>query len=110
VRRTIFHQYRYVDYGSDRYRSAGDPPAGIPGIPATALLGHAAEMFRAMGDPARLRLPDMLQGGERCVGEPVGARDKPAPSRRGFGPCIAPDCCTGAARPDTSTTGSPTGT
>ena len=50
--------------------------ARTPDIPATELLGHAAEFFRAMGDPERLRLLAMLQGGERCVGELVGERDK----------------------------------
>ncbi len=51
-------------------------PPGFPDTPATELLGHAAEFFRAMGDPERLRLLAMLRGGERCVGELVGERDK----------------------------------
>jgi len=52
------------------------PSAKTPDIPSTELLGHAAEFFRAMGDPERLRLLAMLRGGERCVGELVGEHDK----------------------------------
>jgi DNA-binding transcriptional ArsR family regulator len=52
------------------------PSTSSPDIPATELLGHAAELFRAMGDPERLRLLALLQGGERCVGELVGEQDK----------------------------------
>jgi len=52
------------------------PSARPPDLPATELLGHAAEFFRAMGDPERLRLLAMLRGGERCVGELVGEQDK----------------------------------
>jgi ArsR family transcriptional regulator, lead/cadmium/zinc/bismuth-responsive transcriptional repressor len=48
----------------------------ITGIPSTEQLGRAAELFRAMGDPERLRLLTMLQDGERCVGELLGERDK----------------------------------
>ena len=52
------------------------PSDGGPDIPATVLLGHAAEFFRAMGDLERLRLLTMLQDGERCVGELVGEHEK----------------------------------
>jgi len=52
------------------------PSAATPDIPATELLRHAAEFFHAMGDPERLRLLALLQGGERCVGELVGEQDK----------------------------------
>jgi len=52
------------------------PSAGTPDIPPTELLVHAAEFFRAMGDPERLRLLAMLRDGERCVGELVGEQDK----------------------------------
>lgn len=36
----------------------------------------AAGMFRAMGDPERLRLLAILRDGERCVSEFVGEADK----------------------------------
>lgn len=32
-------------------------------------LARAAEIFRAAGDPARLRVLDLLRGGEQCVSE-----------------------------------------
>lgn len=32
-------------------------------------LARAAEIFRAAGDPARLRVLDLLRGGEQCVTE-----------------------------------------
>lgn len=50
--------------------------ARLPEAPATRQLNDAAELFRAMGDPERLRLLAMLEGGERCVGELVGEQDK----------------------------------
>ncbi|ABI57122.1 ArsR/SmtB family transcription factor [Alkalilimnicola ehrlichii MLHE-1] len=50
--------------------------ARLPELPSPEALNQAAEMFRAMGDPERLRLLTMLQGGERCVGELVGENDK----------------------------------
>ncbi len=54
-----------------------DHPSARPtAIPATEILGHAAEFFRAMGDVERLRLLTMLQHGERCVGELVGEHEK----------------------------------
>lgn len=42
-------------------------------MPATAALHGAARLFRAMGDVERLRLLELLKGGERCVSEIVAA-------------------------------------
>ena len=39
-------------------------------------LEKAADLFRAMGDPARLRVLELLAGGERCVTEIVTAIKK----------------------------------
>jgi ArsR family transcriptional regulator, lead/cadmium/zinc/bismuth-responsive transcriptional repressor len=39
-------------------------------------LEPAANLFRAMGDPERLRLLAILRDGERCVSELVTANDK----------------------------------
>jgi len=50
--------------------------ARFPDTPETGQLDYAAALFRAMGDPERLRLLAMLASGERCVGELVGERDK----------------------------------
>lgn len=44
--------------------------------PAREQLEPAATLFRAMGDPERLRLLAILRGGERCVSELVTAADK----------------------------------
>jgi ArsR family transcriptional regulator len=35
--------------------------------------------FRALGDPTRMRILDVLAGGERCVCELTGAMDLPQP-------------------------------
>jgi hypothetical protein len=83
---------------------------GSQDIPATELLGHAAELFRAMGDPARLRLLAMLQGGERCVGELVGAQDKLSTVSARLQALHRARLLHRRRAPDTSTTGSPTGT
>ena len=47
------------DEHSGRPRSLSDPDT----------LARAAEIFRAAGDPARLRVLDLLRGGEQCVTE-----------------------------------------
>jgi len=38
-----------------------------------------ARGFRALGDPTRMRILDLLAGGERCVCELTGALDLPQP-------------------------------
>jgi len=43
---------------------------------AAEQLEPAATLFRALGDPERLRLLVALRHGERCVGELVAATDK----------------------------------
>lgn len=48
------------------------PPAEVAATPPAAL-ERAANLFRALGDPARLRLLELLTAGERCVGELVAA-------------------------------------
>ena len=44
-------------------------PRAWPELPAAAELGQASAMFRALGDPARLRLLARLAGTEACVTE-----------------------------------------
>ena len=53
--------------GSDEHseeHSGGPRPMTDPDT-----LARAAEIFRAAGDPARLRVLDLLRGGEQCVTE-----------------------------------------
>jgi ArsR family transcriptional regulator, lead/cadmium/zinc/bismuth-responsive transcriptional repressor len=45
------------------------PPRSWPKLPGTAELDQASAMFRALGDPARLRLLTRLAGSEICVTE-----------------------------------------
>lgn len=49
-----------------------DHPSTRPAVPP-ASLERAAGLFAAMADPARLRLLDLLAGGERCVSEIAAA-------------------------------------
>lgn len=53
--------------GSGRYHS--HPARFFPKLPAGPHLEEASAMFRALGDPARLRLLARLAGGEICVTE-----------------------------------------
>jgi ArsR family transcriptional regulator len=48
---------------------------------STAILSpdQAATRFRALGDPTRLRILDLLSGGERCVCELTGTLDLAQP-------------------------------
>lgn len=49
-------------------------------MPTTTAPTHdRAQGFRALGDPTRLRLLDLLAGGERCVCELTDAMDLPQP-------------------------------
>jgi ArsR family transcriptional regulator, lead/cadmium/zinc/bismuth-responsive transcriptional repressor len=45
------------------------PPHSWPKFPGAANLELASAMFRALGDPGRLRLLARLAGGEICVSE-----------------------------------------
>lgn len=45
-----------------------------------ATCGRAAEMFRALGDPGRLRILSMLASGELCVSEIAGAMEDSLPA------------------------------
>lgn len=45
------------------------PADGLPALPAPAALAAAAGMYRALGDPLRLRLLVRLAAGELCVTE-----------------------------------------
>lgn len=45
-------------------------------VPKPESLQGAAALFRAMGDPHRLRLLELLKNGERCVSEIVDAVDE----------------------------------
>jgi ArsR family transcriptional regulator len=40
---------------------------------------QTAQSFRALGDPTRMRILELLAGGERCVCELTGALDMPQP-------------------------------
>lgn len=70
--------YNPLLFGIPEYAVArcDHPSAPFPDIPTDAVLGYAAALLRAMGDPERLRLLTMLQDGERCVTELVGEGDK----------------------------------
>jgi ArsR family transcriptional regulator len=49
-------------------------------MPTTTLpAAQQATGFRALGDPTRLRILDLLSGGERCVCELTGSMDVPQP-------------------------------
>lgn len=51
-------------------------------LPALALTGEAkatARFFRVLGDPTRIRILQLLQGGERSVGEIVSSVGQPQP-------------------------------
>lgn len=45
-------------------------------LPSVAQLERTAVLFKALGDPARLKLLLQLRHGERCVGELVTKDDK----------------------------------
>jgi ArsR family transcriptional regulator, lead/cadmium/zinc/bismuth-responsive transcriptional repressor len=47
----------------------GHPPRSPPPLPARAQIEAAAEIFRALGDPERLRLLLRLAESEACVSE-----------------------------------------
>ena len=57
----------------EREPSAGKhhyhPARSRPKLPSGAELEHASAMFRALGDPSRLRLLARLASGEICVSE-----------------------------------------
>lgn len=51
----------------------GDHAGKIRPLCDPQTLARAAEIFRAAGDPSRLRVLDLLRGGERCVTELIEA-------------------------------------
>jgi ArsR family transcriptional regulator, cadmium/lead-responsive transcriptional repressor len=58
-------------------RALSDAPFALPELPVeTDLL---AKYFRALGDPTRLRILELLADGERSVGELVEAVGRPQP-------------------------------
>jgi ArsR family transcriptional regulator, lead/cadmium/zinc/bismuth-responsive transcriptional repressor len=52
------------------------PPRAWPKLPDGTELEHASAMFRALGDPSRLRLLARLAAGEICVTELVELEDE----------------------------------
>lgn len=44
-----------------------------------ATVQQTAQSFRALGDPTRMRILELLAGGERCVCELTGVLDLPQP-------------------------------
>ena len=52
------------------------PARSWPKLPDRAELEHASAMFRALGDPARLRLLATLASGEVCVTELAEKEDE----------------------------------
>jgi ArsR family transcriptional regulator, lead/cadmium/zinc/bismuth-responsive transcriptional repressor len=69
-RLTIFHQS--MDQQTDHTRSGthgGHPPSSPVPLPSRAQIEAAAEIFRALGDPERLRLLLRLAESEACVSE-----------------------------------------
>lgn len=61
---------------------AGDHAGGKPARPAysAAAVERAAELFRALGDPPRLRVLEMLSRGELCVSQIVRATREKFPT------------------------------
>jgi DNA-binding transcriptional ArsR family regulator len=59
--------------GDDKHRHA---PRLWPKLPGLSELAGASAMFRALGDPARLRLLARLAGGEICVTELADLEDE----------------------------------
>lgn len=57
--------------------SGGAAPFRLPEAPASVDL--VAKYFRALGDPTRLRILELLDEGERCVGELTEALGEPQP-------------------------------
>ena len=53
----------------DRSNKGGHPPRPLVRLPPRLQIEAAAEMFRALGDPERLRLLVRLAAGEACVSE-----------------------------------------
>jgi ArsR family transcriptional regulator len=60
--------------------SHGTANTGESFAPSAKALEKAAALFRAMGDPARLRLLVLLGKGERCVGELVDILEEKFPT------------------------------
>jgi ArsR family transcriptional regulator len=48
-------------------------------MPTATATPASAHQFRALGDPTRLKLLDLLAGGERCVCELTATMDLPQP-------------------------------
>jgi DNA-binding transcriptional ArsR family regulator len=59
-----------------RTRHHHHPARAFPRLPEASQLEDASEMFRALGDPARLRLLARLAGGEVCVSELAELEDE----------------------------------
>jgi ArsR family transcriptional regulator, lead/cadmium/zinc/bismuth-responsive transcriptional repressor len=51
------------------YMHGGHPPRRTPPLPSLSQIEQAAGIFRALGDPERLRLLMRLAAGEACVSE-----------------------------------------
>jgi ArsR family transcriptional regulator len=61
--------------------AAHRPAAALTRVAASdAVLARAAAMLRAAGEPSRLRLLDLLAGGERCVTEIAAATGDAMPT------------------------------
>jgi ArsR family transcriptional regulator, lead/cadmium/zinc/bismuth-responsive transcriptional repressor len=60
----------------DTKRHHHHPVRSWPKLPDGVELEHASAMFRALGDPARLRLLSRLAGGEVCVTELAELEDE----------------------------------
>jgi ArsR family transcriptional regulator, lead/cadmium/zinc/bismuth-responsive transcriptional repressor len=60
----------------DTKRHLRHPARAWPQLPDGTELEHASAMFRALGDPARLRLLSRLAGGEVCVTELAELEDE----------------------------------
>jgi ArsR family transcriptional regulator len=48
-------------------------------MPTRAITAHRATRFRALGDPTRLRILELVAQGEQCVCELAAAIDVPQP-------------------------------
>ena len=65
---------------SDEPQCNGDDHAGLPMNVDAEACERAAAIFRALGDPQRLRMLMLLEANERCVSEICTLLDEPMPA------------------------------
>ncbi len=69
-----------IDATGDKASCDGSDHRGLPMQIDVEACDRAAAIFRALGDPQRLRLLMLLEAGERCVSELCQLLNKPMPA------------------------------